>query len=473
MPGGPRSRYRSSLSLPSGQTHYPFKDTVVADGRTWTRVRCDIAGSPSNSRFRVDLNDALFEGGDVVEFFFGATNTNGETSYCSQSNLTYVQCDIDEAAATADEFSVLPYSSPHPFYGGILYVDAADGSSAAQPYWDAAFEYFGFLPHVDRFDVRAPSSWVSNRPGSRVTNVEQQLVRSYGAILWDGGTNDLSLGDGPLGFTDKSDDYGMLNSFMAELQSPSCIPEGPCGGGVYLCGDDIPGNAAASVVPAAVTFRSTYIPFTMTTGNHRPAYGISPIVTGLNGVFAGHSFVLRGGCPRLHDFDVMTPSGATVMAMSYGAPGATNGALLTKATGGARIALSGFSFAYLGEDASGGANDRVHHLADILSCILDDPWTAVGPQAVTRLEQNYPNPFNPATTIAFSLAQRGRVRIDVFTVAGARVQTLIDEDREAGAYSDVRWDGTDASGVQVASGVYFYKFTAGDFSQTRKMVLLK
>ena len=92
---------------------------------------------------------------------------------------------------------------------------------------------------------------------------------------------------------------------------------------------------------------------------------------------------------------------------------------------------------------------------------------------INRLEQNYPNPFNPQTTIAFSFKQRGRVRIDVYSVDGALVRTLLDETRAAGSYTDVRWDGNVADGTQAASGVYFCRLTAAGFSQTRKLVLLK
>jgi hypothetical protein len=95
------------------------------------------------------------------------------------------------------------------------------------------------------------------------------------------------------------------------------------------------------------------------------------------------------------------------------------------------------------------------------------------PLGVNSLAQNYPNPFNPQTTIAFSVKERGRVRIDVFNVSGQLVKTLLDETRAAGSYTDVRWDGTDADNAAVASGVYFYRLTTGGFSQTRKMVLLK
>ncbi|UCE25118.1 MAG: VCBS repeat-containing protein, partial [Candidatus Zixiibacteriota bacterium] len=83
------------------------------------------------------------------------------------------------------------------------------------------------------------------------------------------------------------------------------------------------------------------------------------------------------------------------------------------------------------------------------------------------LLQNYPNPFNAATEIAFVLPGAVRVRLDVFNVMGQRVTTLIDERRPAGHHS-VIWNAESS-----ASGMYFLKIEAGDFSESRKMLLVK
>jgi hypothetical protein len=88
------------------------------------------------------------------------------------------------------------------------------------------------------------------------------------------------------------------------------------------------------------------------------------------------------------------------------------------------------------------------------------------------LAQNYPNPFNPMTVIRYSLSRRSPVEITVFNVLGQEVTTLVDETRPAGAY-ETTWDGTDRSGQRVSSGIYFYRVNAGDFRETRKMILLK
>ncbi len=83
------------------------------------------------------------------------------------------------------------------------------------------------------------------------------------------------------------------------------------------------------------------------------------------------------------------------------------------------------------------------------------------------LAQNYPNPFNPTTEICFSTTCAGDVTLDVFNTVGQQVATLVDERKEAGPHS-IKWDAT-----RFASGVYFYRLQAGEFTDTRKMVLLK
>ncbi len=90
------------------------------------------------------------------------------------------------------------------------------------------------------------------------------------------------------------------------------------------------------------------------------------------------------------------------------------------------------------------------------------------------LAQNTPNPFNPATTISYSVpeGQTADVSLKVYDIRGRLVSTLVAEIKTAGTYT-VFWDGINNAGQKVASGVYFYRLQAGEFTQTRKMVLLK
>ena len=87
------------------------------------------------------------------------------------------------------------------------------------------------------------------------------------------------------------------------------------------------------------------------------------------------------------------------------------------------------------------------------------------------LEQNYPNPFNPTTQIRFDLPAAGRVELKVYDILGHEVRTLVDGIRPAGSYS-VTWDGRDATGKTVSSGIYLCRLKSGVLQQSMKMLLL-
>ncbi len=101
----------------------------------------------------------------------------------------------------------------------------------------------------------------------------------------------------------------------------------------------------------------------------------------------------------------------------------------------------------------------------------EDVVDPIVPQSF-ELGQNYPNPFNPTTTIKFFVASRQFVNLSVYNILGQRVKTLVSTDLDSGP-QEVRWDGTDESGAEVSSGIYFYKMSAGDFVDTKKMLLMK
>jgi plastocyanin len=84
-----------------------------------------------------------------------------------------------------------------------------------------------------------------------------------------------------------------------------------------------------------------------------------------------------------------------------------------------------------------------------------------------EMAQNYPNPFNAQTAIEYSLPQDSRVRIVIYNLLGQNIETLIDGSQPAGTHTAV-WDAS-----EVPTGVYFYKIEAGEFTQTRKMLLAK
>jgi len=97
----------------------------------------------------------------------------------------------------------------------------------------------------------------------------------------------------------------------------------------------------------------------------------------------------------------------------------------------------------------------------------EDPADNLDTPGEFMLSQNYPNPFNPATTIEFSLPQPGMVTLTVYNMLGQRVATLVSGELQAGRHSH-HWDATG-----LASGVYLYRLTAGEYTRTRAMVLVK
>ncbi len=125
------------------------------------------------------------------------------------------------------------------------------------------------------------------------------------------------------------------------------------------------------------------------------------------------------------------------------------------------------TWVFFAEDQAGNVSDSVVHFITIIdttvSAVADSPTRPLS----FSLWQNFPNPFNPSTEINYSIPMRAYVRLVVYNILGQPIATLVDEIQNAG-YMSVRWD---ASGM--ASGVYMYQLTAGSFSHTKKLVLLR
>lgn len=83
------------------------------------------------------------------------------------------------------------------------------------------------------------------------------------------------------------------------------------------------------------------------------------------------------------------------------------------------------------------------------------------------LEQNYPNPFNPVTSINYSISEKSIVKLEIFNALGQKIQTMVNEEKEPGNYT------FKFNAVNLPSGTYFYQISAGNFSRTNKMILLK
>lgn len=118
-------------------------------------------------------------------------------------------------------------------------------------------------------------------------------------------------------------------------------------------------------------------------------------------------------------------------------------------------------------DVHGNAGPYSDELAPDVTGVPEGPGAAV-----TRLAPVTPNPFTRRAGIAFSLAEAGPVRVEVFTIDGRRVRTLLDADLTAGLH-EAAWDGTDDSGARVGNGLYVVRMSGGGVADSRKVLLVR
>jgi hypothetical protein len=449
---------------------------AVSTGDGWTVLRFDTVrtavGDPVADRFCVDLNDDLYTPGDTIWYYFSARDTDRNVTYWSQHTGT---TDSEaEVRSMPIEATCLPANALNGSTE-ILYVDDFD-NHGAQPAFDRAFDALGLVP--DRYDVLAPSSVAGNGPGARVVDVLEQITSCYQVIIWN--TGDLSaglLGDGS-GEPEKSDDFALLHTFLKQS------PNRP---GLYISGDNVTEEWVTLTGASAIGLRSTYVGFDLVDGDHA-AVGqpLSPPAVGQAGSAFEDSagsdrLVAFGGCPTIGNFDVMGATGSASVAMTY-SDDPTLGAVVTQVTQNAvgdtaRVILSGFSYHRIRDDEEQTPDDQVQHLLHVLRWLghaVQDPGPPPSLPTENSLAQNYPNPFNPSTTIRYSIRSRARVVLKIYNVAGQLVRTLADgvKDPVPGGFV-AEWDGQTNDGKPASSGVYFYQLETFQFTQTKKMVLVR
>ncbi len=117
-------------------------------------------------------------------------------------------------------------------------------------------------------------------------------------------------------------------------------------------------------------------------------------------------------------------------------------------------------------------DNKIDQLIKISNISLTDENQLDIVPVTTRLYKNYPNPFNPETTISFDLPQRGKVELVVYNLKGQKVKSLINKEIDKGTHKII-WNGRNSQGKEVASGVYYYRLSCGNYTKTNKMVLMK
>ncbi len=280
---------------------------------------------------------------------------------------------------------------------------------------------------------------------------------------------------------EKSDDFGLAYTFLN-----THLHGNP---GWAYWGDDVVQDWNTLIGLGAVNTRATFMNHTLTNGNQTALTGLtSPRVFPVSPAAPVpwlqpvETFYAFGGCAVINDFDVPGQAGQSRVAHKYNnATTGPNAALsqwtINSLADTARFYLAGFAFNFIRDDDQVYPPDYKPHLREILRWFANEIPAPVGIDPVAfenRLDPNYPNPFNPTTTIKYSVAERGQVTLKIYNAAGQLVRTLVNEEKAPvqGGFSE-RWNGLNDHGQPVASGVYFYQLTAKNFSQTKKMVLLK
>ena len=127
-----------------------------------------------------------------------------------------------------------------------------------------------------------------------------------------------------------------------------------------------------------------------------------------------------------------------------------------------------YSYRLTAYDFAGNRSEFTDPVSAVLLSV--DPLSLI--PEVFALHQNYPNPFNPTTQIRYDLPDNEFVSINIYDVMGRKIKSLVSINQEAG-YRSITWDATNDLGQTVSAGMYIYTILAGEFRQTKKMVLLK
>ena len=121
----------------------------------------------------------------------------------------------------------------------------------------------------------------------------------------------------------------------------------------------------------------------------------------------------------------------------------------------------------MGESLITSANELIDNLLQLSKKSQQLISDKTGVPETYKIEQNYPNPFNPITNIKFQIKKPGLVTLKVYDILGREVTTIINKELEAGYYN-YQWNAS-----MLASGIYFYRITAGDYIEVKKMILMK
>ena len=390
-------------------------------------------------------------------------------------------------------------------------IQSATGDTTTVAVWDSlATQSFvinvPFEPSVLLLD---PDQWILRtifEPVAGATFDEGILVvngvdlNTYGSDIWTAYEDSVFWGSHPMTFWDLFPETG--SGYPANVPAPAghgAVPSSVLGNysTVVWVGNNYNGDLAGWFDTAILSYLNAggnvllltrqgnefldtplrdYLGITFTNINQR-FYNCLSTYTGLTDMAIIGTWAQSGGAA----FDQVLSLGESTLlfeeTLTFGTPRGLGvwrnpvGGAGWRDNGGQMVYISGRPYSYNHGHLRGNVE---YILTSFFGEPFDSPVDVASPPAgpAFALGQNVPNPFNPHTTIRFSVPDTRMVTLRVYDVAGRLVTTLAERDFPAGAHS-VTWNGNDRRGVASASGVYFYKITAGGNTATKKMVLLR
>jgi hypothetical protein len=460
----------ASFGYKNGFMHYRM------NGGSFTAAALTNVSPALKTRFSVDVPAGSYPANTHLEYYFSATDSLNNTSYYPPNVLSTQK--YLSATILPRKTATNPALGCFDSLATILFVNHFSGREPAT-HLATALSALGHK--FDTWDVNGPTSGVGNCLGGSdpsdpqyhwpTTSVNSLL--HYKTIIWHSG--DLTT------FTITPQDQAIIQSWIQQQGSDRNF---------WIAGDDVANELATQGKDFNSFLAFTAgVNFIRNTWENTPQDTLRPLISGVLGSpTAGRAFHLAGGCPLISKYDLVSVSGTAQASGKTGilARYPNNLGAMTRyatkyfsfGTDSARSVFQAFSFNDIEE---GG--ERLQLTKSIMqtyfkntpcyfaTAVEENPVTE-SPGIPTRLFQNVPNPFNPSTEIRYAVGRRGRVEIDIFNVAGARVRRLVEGDHEPGTYR-IRWDGTDDSGHALASGAYFYRFRADGKTDSKKLMLLK
>jgi hypothetical protein len=477
----------------------------------------------------VDLNDAYFYGGDVLRYFWYATDDDlGRTSHppgISTVPPTSLQ-DAELATGGLLEVNFLPTITWSPEYlarvaahpngdvaptsqeianssqtNCILYVNKVNtrrrSGSANRTSFMYTLDRIGYAGKYDVYDVQGFGG-VINDLASRAT---PDFAGGYSVIIHDAGKlRDGALPDGtsPV-FAPVHQDlwyWAWLDLYGSFGLHPVAT--------LWVIGENIAATTKASplldVMGAGLGSDDIAVPLVEARSSASARF---VQLEGYNGPIAFPTLTLTGGCTEGRNYDELLEPllGSPIPGddAEYAATHVFRGQGGTPADAGKAVIMSNhivpgvpvsrfntifMAFPWSDVVASAGQPSSAAEIManSIMANVLAGTCAAGAPSDVdeqvqvapllTLLHSPHPNPANPTTTIRFDLGTSGRARVHVFDVAGRLVRSLVDTDMESGHHV-VHWDGRNTSGVPVSAGVYVCRLDAADVSQSQKLVIVR